>query len=204
MSDSSIDTIEESWSEDIERVLRNMLNNCNDLQRKHKSVYLYYQGMLKYFQLPLIILSSVNSVLAVSLASYISQGKTSLVNCVFSLVCACVSSVQMFLKVEDKMKTELQAYYNYKLLALKISSTLKLQATHREINGSAFLNECMTSYKNYLESAMVLPGIIPDEIVILDENKEKKKGLKTDPRPSKPDSIPKGMNPLNEPVLTIK
>jgi len=161
----------ESWSEDVEGVLKNILYNCNDLQRKHKSLYLYYQSTLKYFQLPLIILASVNSVLAVSLANYISQDRTSLVNCVFSLVCACISSIQMFLKVEDKMKAELQAYYNFKLLAIKIGSTLKLNVNHREVNGQKFLDECLTAYRTYLEGALVLSGTITDKIVELPEMK---------------------------------
>lgn len=168
MSDDEDSTVE-SWSEDVEGVLKNILHNCNDLQRKHKSLYLYYQSTLKYFQLPLIILASINSVLAVSLANYTSQSKTSLVNCVFSLVCACISSIQMFLKVEDKMKAELQAYYNFKLLAIKIGSTLKLNVNHREINGQKFLDECLTAYRTHLERALVLSGTIDDKIVELSE-----------------------------------
>jgi hypothetical protein len=165
MSESSEDTTELSWSDDIEIILKNILFNSHELQRKHKSLYLYYQSTLKWFQLPLIVLASINSVLAVSLANYISQDKTSLVNCIFSLLCACISSIQLFLKVEDRMKTELQAYYNFKLLSIKIGSMLKLERNHREVNGSTFLNDCMNSYKNYLESSLVLSGTIPDKIV---------------------------------------
>jgi hypothetical protein len=102
MSETSEDTTELSWSDDIETILKNILFNSNELQRKHKSLYLYYQSTLKWFQLPLIVLASINSVLAVSLANYISQDKTSLVNCIFSLLCACISSIQLFLKVEDR------------------------------------------------------------------------------------------------------
>lgn len=179
MSDDE-DTITESWTGDIEGVLKNILTNCNDLQRKHKSLYLYYQSTLKYFQLPLIILASTNSVLCVSLQNYISQSKTSLVNCVFSLVCACISSIQLFLKVEDKMKAELQAYYNFKLLAIKIGSILKLDANHREVNGSKFLDESLIAYRNYLEGALVLSGTIDDKIVILESPKVVKNVLTGD------------------------
>jgi len=171
MSDVETDDTADTWTDDIENVLKNILTNCNELQRKHKSLYLYYQSTLKYFQLPLIVFASVNSVLCVSLQNYISQSKTSLVNCVFSLVCACISSIQLFLKVEDKMKTELQSYYNFKLLAIKIASTLKLNPEHREINGSKFLDECLIAYRNYLEGALVLAGTIDDKIVILESPK---------------------------------
>jgi hypothetical protein len=75
----------------------------------------------------------------------------------------------MFLKVEDKMKSELQAYYNFKLLAIKIGSTLKLNVNHREINGQKFLDECLTAYRTYLEGALVLSGTITDKIVELPE-----------------------------------
>jgi hypothetical protein len=75
----------------------------------------------------------------------------------------------MFLKVEDKMKAELQAYYNFKLLAIKIGSTLKLNVNHREINGQKFLDECLTAYRTHLERALVLSGTIDDKIVELSE-----------------------------------
>jgi hypothetical protein len=168
MDDVSDDTAD-TWTEDIEGVLKNILHNCNELQRRHKSLFLYYQSSLKYFQLPLIVLSSVNSVLAVTLSNYISQSKTSLVNCIFSLVCASISSVQLFLKLEDRMKQELQAYYNFKLLAIKIGSTLKLNPKNRDIDGSKFLDDCLTKYRAYFEGALVLSGKIDDKIVEMTE-----------------------------------
>ena len=168
-----MDTTDSShtWTDDIEDVLKNILSNCNELQRRHKSLYLYYQSSLKYFQVPLIILASINSVLAVSLANYISQSKTSLVNCVFSLVCACISSIQMFLKVDEKMKQELSAYYNFKLLALKIGATLKLEPRHRDGEGGKFLDECLNEYKSFLQTALVFSGTIPDKVVELVEKR---------------------------------
>jgi len=170
MDDDSDDTAE-SWTEDIETVLKNILANSNELQRRHKSQYMYYQSTLKYFQVPLIILASINSVLAVSLANYISQSNTSLVNCVFSLVCACISSIQLFLKIDDKMKQELQAYYNFKLLALRIGSVVKLEPKHRDGEAGKFLDSCLNDYKSYLQSALVLAGTIPDKVVELESSK---------------------------------
>ena len=65
------------------------------------------------------------------------------------------------------MKMELQAYYNFKLLSIKIGSTLKLKPDHRELNGSKFLDDCLNSYRSYLEGSLVLAGTINDEIVQL-------------------------------------
>ena len=63
------------------------------------------------------------------------------------------------------MKMELQAYYNFKLLSIKIGSTLKLKPGHRELNGSKFLDDCLNAYRSYLEGSLVLAGTIDDEIV---------------------------------------
>jgi hypothetical protein len=78
------------------------------------------------------------------------------------------------------MKAELQAYYNFKLLAIKIGSILKLDANHREVNGSKFLDECLIAYRNYLEGALVLSGTIDDKIVILESPKVVKNVLTGD------------------------
>jgi hypothetical protein len=67
------------------------------------------------------------------------------------------------------MKQELQAYYNFKLLAIKIGSTLKLDPKNRDEDGTKFLDECISKYRTYFEGALVLSGTIDDKIVEMPE-----------------------------------
>ena len=114
-SDGSDQTVE-SWSTDIETILSNLLENVNELQREHKAKYIALQSQLIYFRVPLIILSSVNSVFSVGLSAYVEQQAVSTINCLISLTCACISSVELFLNIHKNMDT-------HTLLILQIYQT---------------------------------------------------------------------------------
>ena len=44
----SVNTID-GWSDDIELILNNLLDNCNKLQQEHKSQFIKMESILKFF-----------------------------------------------------------------------------------------------------------------------------------------------------------
>jgi hypothetical protein len=159
------DTTIESWSKDIENILDNLLENINTLQAEHKHLYIQLQAKLIWFRIPLILLSSLNSVFSVGLSEYVDQSLVSTINCLISLICACISSVELFLNINKNMETTLQSYHGYKLLGIRISSCRKLDREHREKNAIGFMNECISEYKNLLEQSIVLITDLDDELL---------------------------------------
>jgi hypothetical protein len=159
------DTTIESWSRDIEIILDNLLENINTLQAEHKKLYIQLQAKLIWFRIPLILLSSLNSVFSVGLSEYVDQSLVSTINCLISLICACISSVELFLNINKNMETTLQSYHGYKLLGIRISSCRKLDREHREKNAIGFMNECISEYKNLLEQSIVLITDLDDELL---------------------------------------
>ena len=160
-SDQTIET----WSKDIENILDNLLDNINILQSEHKKLYIQLQAKLIWFRIPLIILSSLNSVFSVGLNTYVDQSLVSTINCLISLICACISSVELFLNINKNMETTLQSYHGYKLLGIKISSCRKLDRDHREKNALGFMNDCISEYKNLLEQSVVLFNDLDDTLL---------------------------------------
>lgn len=160
-SDQTIET----WSKDIETILDNLLENINTLQAEHKKLYIELQAKLIWFRIPLIILSSLNSVFSVGLNTYVDQSLVSTINCLISLMCACISSVELFLNINKNMETTLQSYHGYKLLGIKISSCRKLDRDHREKNALGFMNDCISEYKNLLEQSIVLFNDLDDNLL---------------------------------------
>ena len=63
--------IADSWSNDMELVLDNIRKNSLLLSEHHKKAYLYYRSYLKYFRIPTIILSALNSVISIGLSAYV-------------------------------------------------------------------------------------------------------------------------------------
>jgi hypothetical protein len=163
--DGDSDETLDGWSRDIETILDNLLDNVNKLQEQHRQRYLQSQSLLIFFRIPLIILSSLNSVFSVGLTNYMEQNTVSTINCLISLICACISSVELFLNIHKTMEASLQSYHGYKLLGIKISSCRKLNREHRDKNSIGFLNECISEYKNLLEQSTVLLVDLDDKLL---------------------------------------
>ena len=163
--DGDSDTTVATWSRDIETVLDQILENTNRLQEVHRANYLLLKSQLVYFRIPLIVLASLNSVFSVGLSAYMQQNLVSTINCLISLVCACISSVELFLNINKNMEVTLQSYHGYKLLGIRISSTRKLDREHRDKNAIAFMNECVSEYKKLLEQSVVIIADLDDSLL---------------------------------------
>jgi hypothetical protein len=162
MDEKSEDSTEISWTQDIETVLRNINDNSDRLQEQHRKLYLNYKSQLYYYRIPIILFSSINSVFSVGLARYVPQTTTSVINCLISLVCACVSAVELFIGVNKSIETSLTTYHGYKLLSIKISTCLKLSRNNRELEGVPFLKEVIGEYNKLLEQSIVITDYLDD------------------------------------------
>ena len=83
---SDITPPDSSWSSDIETILEGIRNNSIILSNEHRKQYFYMKSYLKYFRLPTIILSGINSVAAVGLVDYMKQERVSLITCLICLI----------------------------------------------------------------------------------------------------------------------
>lgn len=138
------------WSPDIEKVLRNVEANATTLSRQHHDNHNRLKSFIKYFQIPLIILNSVNSVVAIG-----SIANARYINCGISTACVIISSVAMYLKLEIKLTEELElgkAFYN---LALDIEKTLSLKPESRHITGESFLQFKFALYTKLIERSNI-------------------------------------------------
>jgi len=165
MSDSDDSTLA-SWTDDISSILLSLQDNTDQLQKLHKEKYLHYKGRLIVFRVPLIILSAVNSVFSVGLSSYTSQETTSTVNCIISLGCAIISSIELFLGIHKKMEQSLVSYHGFKLLSIRIASCRRLAPENRQEDGQTFLTSVLNEYRNLFEGSNVLRSGLHDRLLL--------------------------------------
>ena len=145
----------EKWSPDIENVLKNIAHNAGLMSSHHKKKYEELIKSLMFYKIPIIIFSSINSVFAVGGSSYIKQDIVSLINCLISLICGCIGSVELYLSIQRRSDVELISYKQFYALALRINSMLKLDSEHRSIDGDTFLTTCLGEYTSLFENAQV-------------------------------------------------
>jgi len=161
MSEGTID----HWSSDMETVLTDILENCKRQQMIHKVNYLKLRHYLFLVRLPVIVISAINSVLSVGLNSYVNQTITSTTNCILSLFCGILGSIELFMGISTQSEKEFASYQACKLLAIKISSTLKLNREHRVGDGLVFLTEAISEYNTIFESSLIHVAEIKDDLL---------------------------------------
>ena len=162
----------QGWSQDIEDLCSQIQYNATTMSNLHREKYLELSHRQIYFKLPIIILSSINSIFSVGLSVYMSQEIVSTTNCLISLTCGIISSIELYFQIQKGIETELTSYRAYYLLAVKIGNCLKLKPEHRkETSGSDFLTEIENTYNALFESSNVMNKTIRDRLLSKIPNK---------------------------------
>jgi len=152
------------WSEDIENVCEAIRGNSYAMSDKHKKLYIYYKGQLKYYKIPVIIISGLNSVIAVGLQPYLEQGIISGSNCLLALLCGIIGSIELFLGIQTSMETEMAASKNFYLLSVNIFKVLSLERHRRPHTGKEYLEEVYSEYSKLFESSALLNTKVVDKL----------------------------------------
>ena len=174
---SDITPTDSSWSSDIETILEAIRNNSVILSNEHRKQYFYIRSYLKYFRLPTIILSGINSVAAVGLVDYMKQERVSLITCLISLTTGIITSIELYLGLEKSMNNELEKNRDFYLLSIDIYKTLQLKRENRGVDGTTYLEQCLSEYSKLFENSNVLSKNIKDKLTNIefnfdDDNKE--------------------------------
>ena len=164
MSDSD-ETIQ-GWSNDIENLCLDIQSNTSRLAEIHKQNYLMLINQIKYFKVPVIVISTFNSVFAIGLTAYANQTLVSTVNCIMSMICSIITSIELYLNLQKRIDVELTSYRSYYMLSVKIGNTLHLEREHRQVkDGTSFLLEVENEYKELFNQANVHNQVLNDNLI---------------------------------------
>jgi hypothetical protein len=163
--------MENDWNNDIEKVLNNIRVNALYLSNKHKARYFSLSNSIKWYRLPVIILSGANSIVSVGLQEYISQSILSLTVSLISLLCSIIGSIELYLKKNARMEADLISYTQLYLLSVEIYKTLTLLRENRPIPAREYLQKIFNEYTKLIESSNPLETAITDKLLPIDMDK---------------------------------
>jgi len=156
----------ETWTPGIENTLNSIRINSLHFSELYKSRYVKLKDMLRFFKIPIIILSSCNSVLSVgSDAFYLPTEYVSIIVCILSLLCGIIGSVELFLSIQKQMETDLEASKGFYLLSITIFKTLSIEKNNRNVDGKLFVEEIFSEYKKLIEVSNVIEKNIIDQLL---------------------------------------
>jgi hypothetical protein len=116
-------------------LLHKIRENCIQLNLYHNSRYHYYRIILfTIFRIPLILLSGLNSFVAVGTQKYLSQSDISLTNALLSLFCGVLTGIEILLNLQKRMETELDSYKKYYKLSVEIYKEIEIYEEDKDEN----------------------------------------------------------------------
>ena len=110
-----------------------------------------YSRIHQRFTVPILVLSGINSLFAVSTQPFLQQNLISITNACLSLFCGILGSIQMFMKVDTKIHQYVICSHEFKKLSYRISRELSVEPNVRSNNGKEFVNDAFNEFNSILD-----------------------------------------------------
>jgi hypothetical protein len=155
---------DQSWHVEEEEFLTKLERQCNELYDHYSKEHRYYHQLSAKFNIPILVLSSVNALTAICLNDFLGQKYVSILNAVLSAGTGIIGSIQLFMKLNEKMTNALRGSLSFRRIALKISKELTLARDDRTTEGQSFLSECFSEYNKTIEQSNPLEKRLPNHL----------------------------------------
>ena len=165
------------WHPDEQEFLAKLEQQCNTYYEHHSKDHLFYSKLASKFNIPILIISAINALTAVGLNSFIAQEFVSVLNAILSAGTGVLGSIQLYMKINEKMTNALRASILMKRLALKISKELSIAPENRVTDGQAFLVDCFSEFNTALEQGNPIEKDLPNHLAFTEIPKKEKFNL---------------------------
>lgn len=152
------------WFDSEEAFLCKLEKQCNIYHNHYTKEYKYYHDLSSKFNIPILIISSINALSAIALSTYLRQKIVSILNAVLSAGTGVLGSIQLYLKLNEKITNALRSSIIMKRLALKIAKELQISRELRSTEGQTFMQECFSDFNTTLESGNPIEIKIPNHL----------------------------------------
>jgi hypothetical protein len=140
----------------IPHLLNKIRLNCITLSKRHTFNYLYYKHVSKYFEIPTIVLSVFSGSFAVGSDIFLHQELISVVSCGISIIITILTSIKLYMKINETLSIEQELSIKYKILSLEIYKFLSLTNETRGITEIEYLNKVYVQYIKLVEQSEVI------------------------------------------------
>ena len=119
----------------METPIDSLFVNCVYLTNNHIINHLYYKHAGKWFDIPIIILSVFADSFSVGADQFAEQGTISVINCSIAMIITILTSVKLFMKIQENQQQEQELAVQFKTLALDLFKIISLPEKDRGIEG---------------------------------------------------------------------
>lgn len=148
--------INNNWTEEVNNILEKIRKNSIELSNRHRLNFYEYKGYSKYFDIPIIVVSVLSSSFSVGATSFLNQELVSVSTCGISMLVAILTSIKLYLQLDENIKKEFEMSKSFHTLALDLYMVLNLKTDQRNGDGLEFLNKKYSDYIKLIESSNLL------------------------------------------------
>tara|TARA_B110000285_G_scaffold231644_1_gene300832 strand:+ start:388 stop:1035 length:648 start_codon:yes stop_codon:yes gene_type:complete len=164
---SSIYMDELNFTNDVEGVLENIRINSAILHDFHRKQFISLNGKIKYYRIPVLIFSSIASVWAVSADSFLPQEQVSLTSSALGLIASLITSIELFEKIDEKMKLAEELSHKFYTMSVEIFKMLSLYDKNRGVSGKEYLSQVFSEYVKMVEKSDLTSKKLKDKLMPL-------------------------------------
>lgn len=158
----------DKWHDEEEAFLRDLEKQCNKNYEYFTKEFRYYNKLSSKFNIPILIISAFNALCAIALNDFLSQRYVSILNAILSSGTGILGSIQLYMKVNEKLTNSLRSSIHVKKLALKISKELTLAREQRGTEGSQFLSDCFAEFNTIIEQSNPMEKTVKNFLKLTD------------------------------------
>jgi hypothetical protein len=154
-----------NWSNEIENILQKIRINSVVLSDRHRNNFLEYKNLSKFFDVPIIVVSTISASFSVGSQSYMSQELVSTVTCSISMFITILSGIKLYLNLDNLIQNEVEMSKQFNLLSLDIFRVLNLSKDERTEEAMDFLNKKYNEYTRLIEASNLLRTKLPVDML---------------------------------------
>lgn len=153
------------WDKSICDILERIRYNSIKLNEQHTTRYIQFASVLKYFDLPIIFLSTVSS--SFPSLGLVNQNYSQVITTFISMIITILSSIKLYLNLTNTINNEVDLSKSYYLLSIGIYKMLILKPA--DTNARLYLDEVFSEYSKLIEQSTIILKNTKKDLLTINE-----------------------------------